>query len=395
MFQRFNENTMLTKFIKNLIATTYVPMVKIWHKGDFVSKNSTYIAGQYIVRAIASGVDAKDATDSDYFDILEPYVKGKFYRGITSNYVSNTSIYDANTHYYLGQYLRMIRDLDDINLMQYYNCWDGTYSDNIRIMGDSTVIQDNDKKDGLKVLIVPIKFGAEYTLYLNNNMPTEICAIYYDGINILSNMTLVNSTYRNVNRISKNSPLLISSVELADAGIDSEDVLREEYLHLLIQLPESNSSSIVILEGNYLDNKVLMNNKLPKVYYGNEVPVDAWTAADLDNYCKSGIGLVNSVTEQNYAFSNRLIEYLLLNVIDKTESISDNIKRMQKYASTYKCEELNGFKLNNYNQLPGIWNNDLRKFSFDLVTNYQVATTFDVNGYIDKDTEAIILRGKN
>lgn len=29
MFQKFNENNMITKFIKNLLATTYVPMVKV------------------------------------------------------------------------------------------------------------------------------------------------------------------------------------------------------------------------------------------------------------------------------------------------------------------------------------------------------------------------------
>lgn len=57
-----------------------------------------------------------------YFEIIEPYIRGKFYKGITTNFVSNSSLYDAKTHYYLGEYLRMIRDLDGINLMPYYNC---------------------------------------------------------------------------------------------------------------------------------------------------------------------------------------------------------------------------------------------------------------------------------
>ena len=50
-----------------------------------------------------------------------------------ANYISNTSYYDSNTHYFLGQYLRMIRDLYNIDLMAYYNCWCGNILDNLRL----------------------------------------------------------------------------------------------------------------------------------------------------------------------------------------------------------------------------------------------------------------------
>lgn len=61
-------------------------------------------------------------TDLEFFEVLEPYVEGEEYFGITSNYNSNTSSYDAETHEYLGNYLRMYRDLHNIDLMSYYNC---------------------------------------------------------------------------------------------------------------------------------------------------------------------------------------------------------------------------------------------------------------------------------
>lgn len=90
----------------------------------------TYITHDYIIKCInepKKDDEIKSIYDLNeegkpYFEIIEPYIRGKFYKGLTTNFTSNSSLYDSKTHYYLGEYLRMIRDLDDINLMPYYNC---------------------------------------------------------------------------------------------------------------------------------------------------------------------------------------------------------------------------------------------------------------------------------
>ena len=431
MFQRFNENNMLTKFIKNLLSTAYIPSVKVWKPGDSIVNNTFYIADNYIVKAIKSSLTNIDTSNiiplnSEYFEVIEPYIKGKFYRGISSNYNSNTATYDPDTHYYLGQYLRMIRDLDGINLMPYYNCWDGTYSDKIRINynlekwveeivedknGEDVkiqipkytfkVIQNNTLNDGVKVLIVSIKFDTKYTIYLDNNMPTLISPVYYDGINIIPNTELVKQS-KLVDRITKNNPYILEPI--STSFISDLNDTKEDYLNLLIQLPETNSSAIVVLEGDYSSWKIFKDNRLPKTHYGEALDYnkdgDKLSISQIENYFKSGIDLIHSATNQNYAFSNRLVEYLLLNIIGKDDSISQNISRMQVYAGTNKSSKLNGIKFDRYNSTTGVWDLNLRRYSYDVATSFEMTSegkkpiSFDVNGYIDKDTEAIILRGK-
>ena len=412
MYQQFNQDNMLTKFIKNLLETTYIPTVQIWYEGKPIIKDLIYITKDYIVKAKKSwsgsngDVGPRSSLDQDYFKIIEPYIRGKFYRGLTSNYVSNTSNYDSKTHYNLGQYLRSIRDLDGIDLMQYYNCWDGRYSDTIRfqlINGSIDINQKNTINDGLKTLLIPIKFNKKYTIYINSNTPVTLLPVYYDGINIRTdpNITNINSYVKSLN-CSMTQPLIFNGVN--SNSISSSDNLNlhahEMYLTLLIQLAESNSSHIVVLEGEYKTKLItIMNddttklNRLPETVFGDTL--DNIADNDLDSSFRSVPSLIHTVSNKNYAFSNRLIEYLLLNVITKDESINNNIERIQKYASSYKCLENNKVRFDDRNSSPDIWDKYLRKFNYDLSTQFYLSPlVFDINGYVDKDTESILLRGK-
>ena len=424
MYQKFNSNTMLTKCIKNILATTYIPYVKVWKPGDPIVNNTLYISDGYIIKS-HNEINSENAVisplDTNYFTVIEPYVRGKFYKGISSNYISNTSIYDSNTHAHLGQYLRTIRDIDGINLMPYYNCWGGAYSDAIRIKtsiesqdGESIIktrlIQNNNKNDGLKVLLIPIKFDTSYTIYVNNNTPTYLAATYYDGINILnSSMQLLSNEDIIIDRIAKNQPYVLKGVSSKSGMLSNSSNLKEEYLYLFMQLPENDSSSVVVLEGDYSDWKVFANNNLSKTYYGisvDDIDVDSGKYKIDDNifeqYFKSGIMLNNNAAMQNYAFSDRLVEYLLLNVIDKNDTIDSNIARIQQYASSNNSLIYNGLQLDLSNSHKGVWDRKLRKFCYDVARSVELAPdvayisplSFDINGYVDKDSEKIILRGK-
>lgn len=87
-----------------------------------------YITKEYIVEAKVDYTPSvvepgpQTPTDTRYFKIIKPYVEGMHYNGITTNYTSNSSTYDSETHEYFGNYLRWYRDLHDIDLMPYYNC---------------------------------------------------------------------------------------------------------------------------------------------------------------------------------------------------------------------------------------------------------------------------------
>ena len=148
MYTRFNDNTIETKFIKQLVAKTQVPSISTWKPGDFAVRGMMYITRDAIWKCNHTGFP-KDLLDTctpakhvrileksipknyagnqsiPYFTKIGPYNFGKEYYNITSSYSSNILGYDATTHFYLGQYLRMMRDIFDLDLMPFYNCFCG------------------------------------------------------------------------------------------------------------------------------------------------------------------------------------------------------------------------------------------------------------------------------
>ena len=447
--QKFNDDNMLTKFIKNLLHKTYVPTIQIWNKNKPLIKDFAYIFDNYIVRARTNWTPDNEesipaptsARDVKYFTILEPYVRNQFYKGITANYDSITSNYDAETHYYLGQYLRMIRDLDGINLMQYYNCWDGSAVDDIRFSRKTTYVTDengqqklddsgkpevftdlieinqrNTKEDGLKTLIVPIKFNTKYTIYLNSNVPFEICSVYYDNISILPNSAISSvDNYRKVQRCSMTDPYLYDGVSTNKDALNNNtnnmSVLFEDYLALLIQLPETYASGVVVLEGDYTQTSLInilktetykdgstdrltytkkYVNKLPQTIMSIESNIDNIPDEEFEKYFKSIPALTKSVDKKNYAFSDRLIEYLLMNVITDKDEITQDIVRVQECNSTKAYPTQDVYTMSN--SARGVWDRYLRLYNYDLVTQRKCPLCYDINGYVDKDTESIILR---
>lgn len=405
MLYKYNNTNIVTKFIKNLLASVYVPSVSIWKLGDYVLKGQTYITKQSVLKCIKTGQPQTEIEAyKDYFQIVQPYVHNKFYRGITSNYISNTSNYDAMTHYYLGVYLRYLRDIEDLNLMSLYNCWDGSYSDRVRIqpylefngVRETTkyrVISNNKIRDGYKTLIIPISTRSTYSIYLNTSSKITLATIYYDGIKQIGQTQVYN--LKNVYGSTFNEPIKYrTSMEdiLAVENLDRTEQLfgLSEYLSLIIQIPESDTNNIVIIENdveqklNFIDNKY----GLTQIIYGNSNR--NLTNEEIERKCKGYPSLCKS-TQGNIAFSSRLIEYLLLNVITSNEEIDTNISRVQKYISSYIFKDhYKTWYSDTYDE--GIWTNQLRAYLYDTTLNEHV---FDNLGYVDKDIETFITWGQD
>lgn len=417
MFQKYYSDNLISKFIKCLLWDTYIPTVDIWRPGKSIIKGFTYITyDRYIVKAEQDYISSLDVTaeyrgpktalDSNYFKVISKYVDGEWYPGITSNYQSNSALYDPNTHYYLGQYLRMIRDLDGIDLMPFYNCYSGEMSDKIRILDDDSITTTNNKKDGKNLYIVPIKFNKQYSIYFNSAVPFKIKPVYYNGISVkevkyTNNNTPVKSDI--VTYSSNTQPYIYSLNIGADnlrSSIDSTSKLIEDYLVLLIQAPEDVKSSLTVIEGPisstdkqiYWNTKLINNNtyinRLPNIYLNS---LDDLSDIELNEIYKPMSSLITYSGTTSYAFSNKLIEYLLNNVITKNERIRDNILRVQQTVSSTKAKEELGKDYYSAEYKKDIWNNNLRAYIYNLVTQYyKVPLCEDVNGFIDKDTEFII-----
>jgi len=290
-------------------------------------------------------------------------------------------MYDLDTHEHLGDYLRMYRDLHDIDLMPYYNCWNGTYSDRLRFniteKGLDLTTDNINTNDGKKVLVVPIKFNQKYTIYINSNYPIQMFASYYDNVRLIRKS--VYYTPIEIQSCSNAHPYVFQGVRVTGASVPTDikglsmvnNTLLEEYLTLFIQIPESNTSSIFILEGDYSDVKLLniykeqigldgkvekrinLTNRLKQTIYGNMHNLTL-TDAELEKYCRTPSSLSRVINSKSYAFNNRLVEYLLWNVIDSNETIDKNIERIQKYVSSYKIERILGHRYKKADYTTGV-----------------------------------------
>lgn len=315
---------------------------------------------------------------------------------ITGNLLNNVKVYYYSEH---------IPDEDDkywhYNENNEYVVYSVTRTPLTKVLTNNTI------KDGYKIMIVPIKINTTYTIYIDSSIPIYIGSIYYDGVNVLTDEK--EDGYELYDYISKtncsfNQPFTYrveeESTHTDKDGGDSNITILQNQLVMLIQIPEINTSTVLILEGDYTGDKLLNitaddgtkiieENGLKKVYYGK--PLTQIQESELiDKYFSSVSSLTQVFDGQNYAFNDRLIEYLLLNVIDREEQIGENIQRIQEYLSSNKAEQqLNSRYKKSY--IKGVWDLSLREYIYNLITQrYKRPIGKDINGFVDKDTEEII-----
>ena len=88
-------------------------------------------------------------------------------------------------------------------------------------------------------------------------------------------------------------------------------------------------------------------------------------------------------TKNVYAFSDRLIEYLLLNVIDYQDEISKNTLRAQTYMNLLTKTGIQ----------PGVFDVKTRYYLFKKYMEENDNIGYDITGFVDKDMEKFITRG--
>lgn len=384
MYQRFNLNNNISNFIKYLLANTDIPLIPFLDDYSNLPEGSLFIQDRYICKTVKEGKKLVKRK-------ITPYIFGSYYNGLTTRFISNNSYYDGDTHYYLGQYLRAIKGYYGINLMPFYNCFNNTYIKDIFLKKTvkeneitiTTIINPNTE---YQEVAIPIKLGESYTIALDCPGEIIIQPIVYGNKGLASDSELIqltskladkgeiiyNSTFRNPYVYTKLSTITSKDSDITDIG---------RFLKLIIQLPKGFNSSIVILEGDYTQN------------------VKRWTETISEKGEKdylSPLGLLQTPTDRPVAFSDRLIEYLFGQVITSEDNISENIERIQQYASSSICGAKNGVQLPYGSYTKGIYDENLRSFLFNLMKNTKnnFKMKIDINGFVDKDTERIVTRGQ-
>jgi hypothetical protein len=209
----------------------------------------------------------------------------------------------------------------------------------------------------MQLFIVPIKFNKKYTIYFNSNMPIYIQPVYY-----YSNTSTFKQSVSNSDKFdlkiyktsSFSSPILYEGVTVnGDKTVENPpSKLIEYYLTLLIQAPKNNSP-LIVLEGDYSDISVLLNkggnpNRLKDIIVDFDNGEEIISNEDLNKLLTSIPALTRVLNNKTYAFSDRLLEYLLTNVITKDDIYLKDISNIQNRVSSLDFQK--AFNQNKYDR---------------------------------------------
>lgn len=417
MKQRFFTNTIKSNFIKALIYNTPIPLIGSVNDKSYILKDNIYIYKNNIIKCTKSGMIKVPEIEPNYnayykngsievipsevddklykyeniianyvklergsFKIIDTYDFGKYYPKFTELYYSKYGYYDSQTHEYLGKLLRLYRDILEINLMPYYNCVSGNYISGIVIYPDKI---KEEPSDNYKTFKIPIKFNTNYTLAIDSNSNVKTATILLSGNHIIEDIKYYNESGSlltfNPNDVVMKNINIFSSTSFKQPKIVGINILKDEnasiiekyerYLYLLIQIPRTNDSSVVLLEGDYTNVKAENVYSIEGIQELNDL--------ELSDIMTSDLSLLQMNDNITYPFADRLIEYLLLNVINPRDEVTKNIGRVQDLFI-------------NYDSIHEVWNNTLRSNIYIGYQKNDMIRRLDLNGFVDIDTERLM-----
>lgn len=442
MFQKFNTDTLMSRFVKNLLAKESIPLLNTVLDGEIIIAGCKYIYKNYVIFCVTTGklyiseTEVLYPSDTLYpSEVLFPETGYKsatfrvisYYDESTAvkfsyHYKSSEHFYDSDTHRHLGEYLRFLRGNKQLDLMPFYNCYNALEIGDVYLTAATTGVlhpaddlypdeslypgmirtQSNNKNattymlgssSAYRVIAVPIKFGKEYTIYLDSATTVVLRGIIYSPTaGMIKKPSTENSYYSDETDLSASYKLLATSrfdkpflysIETRDSSLYN----LERSLYLVIQLAASNNSSIVVLEGNYLNNGAVKTS---------DAVVDNDTGKITGGYVRKyslykNLSLTRVNTNMNYAFSDRLIEYLLDNVITHQDEFPANIAEVQKalfYADSTYRSLINKGKIRY-----GIWDDNIQPAVLRMLDDHRNEFFFeDQDGFINKDIEKALLQ---
>lgn len=343
------------------------------------------------------------------YKILDDYSFGEETKNITQRFVSNVSYYDPQTHRFLGEYLRCVRDIYGVDLMPLYNCFDYDSTEYLYLDEEKGIVESSAPKS--KVLLIPIKFNKTYTLAVECEFPVLVKAVFCKDGMLLKDKngdSFTNLLSENVQRYSGirfSDPVIYSitndtSADLympdndgADFDIDEAEkaalvkkrevdrVLQEheKYLYLAVQLPKTNTSSIAVIEGDF--------SSVANRYVSSAEGINKLSDRQLSKTFLSKLSLLGSNSKEQVPYSDKLISYLLQYAIDDRDEIDENVERVEtKIEYSPALPEF----------VKGIWDVDLR---YTLYSRYMNITGIDyiekkdILGFVDRDIENAVNKG--
>ena len=370
---KLNDDSIYVGEIKQLLKNFNLPRCKVYRSEDkFVEGNHYIKDGQICIY--------KDGK----FEREDLYVYNRAYLNLTTNCILSNNIYDSYTHRYFGEFLRFQRDYNGVDLMSMYNCNDGVYANNIKIrINENKVFRDGNE---YKVYCFPVKFNRKYTIGMDCPTNIEIVVGLYNNGQLVNavdsqyaelNEKLARMSYKLFASISMNRPVLYDN--LVSSEIDEELYIYESLLTMFVKVPVSNPSSLVVLEGDYLDN---FNINLSKQIFQHNILAFKDDNGKRQFYCPAFLSKIELMSNlnatSNYLLASRMVEYVTNNAICPL-SQSYDIRKLQRRLVA------KGLLNSDYY---GVWRDVDRYAICQFITNNNlICSKYDMLSYLDKDAE--------
>ena len=339
--RKFNTSDLFTGYIKQLLHNFNLPKIKVYteqHR-QYALKNEDKESPEILGTVKASSDNTmknvryfpyiKDGEIQEYINnewknvgdrgkikVFRNYVYGEKILNYTKNLKINSNVYDSYTHEYLGDYLRFHRDFLNLDLMPLYNCFSNRSCDKLKLKwslpGETNIIFDTTDTN-FKIYMVPVKLFKKYTIAIDSEYPIEMCCgIYGDYQDTREKFrNIPRLTYKRVSNSVFSQPFLYELLAYTDDNEtntlveqltknNNNDLIElaqnECDLKLFIKVPVENNSTIVVLEGDYLN----WNDS----YYAKESPKSFDIAEYLTtlptSFTDSDLNKVYLVNNSNY-----------------------------------------------------------------------------------------------
>ena len=423
MRYEFFKSNLMTKFIKNLLANTPLPLYPIIEDSQFMIEGVKYIYKNHVLNCTKSGTFIGEhgnipleepltvsenitVTDNPQAVVLvDPVTKNEqisplvitdkfvrfntfspasfeivddFYFGmeqphISAAFKSNTTYYDSLTHRNLGKYLRLIRNQFDIDLLPLYNCFAYDVVDNLKLTTKAPYVVE--EANEFKTMLIPIQFNKKYTIAFDSAVPVLMKAVIYRNGLIYDSLTQKSITDELNEKVQKINNCQFSKPFIYELNSYSKDMFEyEKYLHLAIQLPIENNTSLVVIEGDYSSTSESHISDISCCEYSSTI--------NLSRAMTGKLSLLQLNDNQMHPFADKLIAYLLDNTIDDREQITNNVTAVEN-------------KINFKTLYKGQWDNKLRYalYSTFMALNRNDINKIDILGYVDSDVENAMNRG--
>lgn len=281
---KFNEVSIVSNVIKSILKAENIPSFRVFKPGMFVIKNAIYIYEHTLYQAKLSGF-CESIYNSDYFSsLVAGYLDNEFLLNETKTFYNNSNYYDSETHEYLGKYLRYLRDFKNLDLMSMYNCYSNRICNNLKyeILNKNNVVCKFDTKDkNYNIFMIPICSEHTYTIAIDNPLKTQMFAGYFDTKLLYEDVANYSITYQEIDGASFYQPLIYDKMDVKN--LDENNfynnrntyLLKDDLLYLFVKVPSNIKTSIVVLEGNYLNSDNLTNT-----YISGQIGFNADTTFD-------------------------------------------------------------------------------------------------------------------